>query len=231
MKRDDYPENAQRRRDVLGLLGGVGAALIAGRSLAAVSCTPRPEQEEGPFFSDRNLQRPDIRTDAGGAARAGIPLELTVNVGREAGSSCAPLTGARVDIWHCDAAGAYSDFQPEGTAGRTFLRGYQVTDGGGTARFTTIYPGWYRGRAVHIHLKVRSAAPGGRMAEFTSQIYFDDRLTDEIHALPPYAARGQRSVRNTQDGLFRGGGQSLVLEVARSGAGYAGTFDLGLRPS
>jgi protocatechuate 3,4-dioxygenase beta subunit len=90
----------------------------------------------------------------------------------------------------------------------------------------TIYPGWYQGRAVHIHFKVRTAPAAARGHEFTSQIYFDDAVTDQIHALEPYARRGQGRLRNDGDGLFRHGGRQLLAAVARSGQGYATTFDL-----
>jgi protocatechuate 3,4-dioxygenase beta subunit len=104
-----------------------------------------------------------------------------------------------------------------------------VTDGDGLARFTTIYPGWYEGRTVHIHFKIRSAAGGGRAHEFTSQLFFDDALTDEVHSRPPYTARGGRGrLRNARDGIYRDAGAQLVLAVAPAAFGYAASFDLAL---
>jgi protocatechuate 3,4-dioxygenase beta subunit len=114
-------------------------------------CVVRPEMTVGPYFVDEKLNRADIRGD-----RTGTELQLTLRV-YSVGSSCTPLVGAFVDIWHCDAAGLYSDVAAEGTAGQTFLRGYQVTDSNGVVNFTTIYPGWYTSRAVHIHFKIRDA--------------------------------------------------------------------------
>jgi protocatechuate 3,4-dioxygenase beta subunit len=224
------------RRAALAVLGGAGAVLFAAGARRAaspddsgLSCTPRPAQTEGPFFSDRKLERSDIRADpAGGPRKAGIPLQLMLNVGRIVGAGCAPLAGARVDLWQCDALGVYSDFQADGIPGESFLRGYQTTDAKGVVRFTTIYPGWYPGRAVHLHFKIRSAGAAGRMQEFTSQLYFDDRITDEVHALAPYASRGQRDVRNVRDGLYRRGGDQLLLALRPSGVGYAGELDIGL---
>jgi protocatechuate 3,4-dioxygenase beta subunit len=110
--------------------------------------------------------------------------------------------------------------------GRKFLRGYQATDAAGAARFTTVYPGWYQGRAVHIHFKIRPA-PG---QEFTSQIYFDEAVTDRVHALEPYARRGQRRLRNDGDGLYRHGGRQLTVTPVTSGPGYATTFAIALSP-
>lgn len=213
------------------LLGAAFAQRVGAQPAGAVppQCIVRPEQTEGPFFFDERLNRSDIRSDpATGAAKPGVPLRVTFRVMRAA-DRCTPLAGALVDLWQCDAAGAYSGVRdPAGsTVGQKFLRGYQVTDQNGVAAFTTIYPGWYRGRAVHLHFKVRTdASAQGR--EFTSQIYFDDALTDRILAQPPYAARGQRDRRNDQDGIYRRGGSQLMLAVKEDRQGYAGTFDIGL---
>ena len=106
--------------------------------------------------------------------------------------------------------------RPEQTEGPFFV-----------ARFTTIFPGWYRGRAVHVHFKVRTDA-GGQPYEFTSQLYFDEALIDQVHAQAPYAARGRRSTTNADDRTFRDGGEILMARVSEAGAGYAATFDLGL---
>ncbi len=222
------------RREVLAVLGASGAAVLSRRALAQGStpaCVVRPQQTEGPYFVDEKLTRSDIRSDpASGAMKPGAPLQLTFNVSR-VGAGCTPLTGAIVDLWHCDALGAYSDVTDPGgsTVGQKFLRGSQVTDARGAAHFTTIYPGWYQGRAVHVHFKIRTRPSSGPEHEFTSQLYFDDALTDRVHALAPYAKRGRRTVRNDGDGIFQDGGRQLVLEVSENGPGYAGTFDLGLQ--
>jgi protocatechuate 3,4-dioxygenase beta subunit len=227
------------RRGALALLGA-GSALTLGalakRSRAQgtgalPACIVRPEQTEGPFFVEEKLNRSAIRSDpASGAAKTGAPLRVTFKVSRVTGSTCAPLAGAEVHVWHCDAAGAYSDVRdPHGsTVGQKFLRGYQVTDANGLATFTTIYPGWYEGRAVHIHFKVRTAEQTKRGRDFTSQIYFDDALNDKILARAPYTTRGRRDVRNDQDGLFRRGGTRLLLPVREEAGVYAGTFEVGL---
>ena len=135
-----------------------------------------------------------------------------------------------MDIWQCNAAGQYSGFSDgrEGfaTRGQTFLRGVLPTDPKGQAAFSTIYPGWYRGRAVHIHVKIRTTAPSGAY-ELTTQLFFDEALTDSIHALPPYAAHGARDMTNARDGIFRSGDQT-VLDLAKRGDGYAATYDIAL---
>jgi protocatechuate 3,4-dioxygenase beta subunit len=97
----------------------------------------------------------------------------------------------------CDALGQYSDV--ENNVGRKFLRGYQGTGDNGSAQFQTIYPGWYRGRAVHTHYKIRTDPDFEQGYEFTSQLYFDDALTDEVHSQEPYAERGERDLRNDDD--------------------------------
>ena len=116
----------------------------------------------GPYYVDEKLERSDIRSDpTDGTVKQGALLLLTLNVSRIAKDGCAPLEGAIVDVWHCDAEGVYSDaVDPKyfDTTGKKFLRGYQRTDGNGVAKFTTIYPGWYPQRTPHIHYKIRSPA-------------------------------------------------------------------------
>jgi protocatechuate 3,4-dioxygenase beta subunit len=136
-----------------------------------------------------------------------------------------------VHLWQCDANGRYSDVGgwSESTAGQKFLRGFQTTDAAGTATFTTIYPGWYEGRAVHVHFKIRTPASGARSKEFTSQLYFDDALSDRVlanAAYPPGAT--QRRMRNDRDGLFRTNGKPLLLDVREERDGLAATFEIGL---
>jgi len=186
---------------------------------------------EAPYYVDEELLRSDIRSDpSDGTIRPGALLALTFNVSRAASNACSPLAGAIVDLWHCDALGVYSDvLDPSfNTSGKKFLRGYQVTGSDGVARFTTIYPGWYQGRAVHIHFKIRSAASAASPYEFTSQLFFDDLLTDQVHATEPYASKGQRTLRNSGDGIYTSGGSQLVLDVTGTADGYAATFNIAL---
>jgi protocatechuate 3,4-dioxygenase beta subunit len=90
-----------------------------------------PELTEGPYFVDERLNRSNLTTGTANTnVTGGVPLSLTIGI-VSASSACQPLHGLQVDIWHCDAAGVYSDVVSEGTAGQTFLRGYQLTDSSG----------------------------------------------------------------------------------------------------
>jgi protocatechuate 3,4-dioxygenase beta subunit len=230
------PPDASRvlsRRSVLALLGASGVALLAPvrRANAALACVVRPRQTEGPFFVDRAPNRSDIRSDPrNGELRAGVPLRLRFQVSRLEAAACTPVSDARIDVWHCDAEGRYSDVRGFGAApaGGPFLRGYQLTDAAGAAQFLTIYPGGYGGRAVHVHFKIRARDAAGRASEFTSQLYFDEALSERVFASAPYAGHGRRWLRNDQDGLFRDGGTNLLLAPQPEGAGYAATFDVTL---
>jgi protocatechuate 3,4-dioxygenase beta subunit len=220
------------RRDSLKLAGGalLLATPFATRAAGDDSaCVFVPEQTEGPYFVDDRLNRSDIRTDPrDGSRRPGMPLVLSFRVSRKTGGGCSPLPGATVDLWHCDAQGIYSDVRDAGfeTLGQKFLRGYQLTGGDGAARFTTIYPGWYPGRAVHVHFKVRSGP-----SEFTSQLYFDDALSERIFTEAPYerSARAGQRLRNDDDGIYEDGGKELTLRLEPTGSGYAGRFHVALK--
>lgn len=223
---DDRPVGrVLTRREALAMLGagalaaGPFAPLVAAGNASA--CIATPEQTAGPFFLDTRLERADVRSDpTDGTVRDGVPLTLMLSIQRLSGAGCMPLAGAVVDIWHCDAAGEYS-----GTSGsQRYLRGYQRADRDGNVQFVTIYPGWYPGRAVHVHFKVRS---GPR--EFTSQLYFDDALSERVFANAPYVRQAQGKVRNDQDFLFRGGGRQLMLAPAEKGNGFAAAYTIGLR--
>ena len=239
------------RRQTLRLLGAAGGTAFIGLMVepaaellpitrrsavvnaAALDCVVRPALTEGPYFVDERLNRSDIRTDpTTGIVSAGVPLILQFNVNGLGGGTCAPLPDATVDIWHCDAAGSYSDISngagQANTSGRKYLRGYQLTDSNGEVQFTTIYPGWYSGRAVHIHFKIRLLTGSQASYEFTSQVFFDDALTDQVFAQSPYSSRGTRNTRNSNDGIYNGGGSQLLLSLTQSGQGYAATFNIGL---
>lgn len=253
MDNDDKPIGiVLNRRDVLKILGvGSAATFLASCAPNAVetlssptippfqptteslpaptntktipACVVKPEMTEGPFFVDEMLNRSDIRSDpTDGSVSQGSLLELTFNVSRLGPDGCAALAGAQVDIWHCDAFGVYSDVQ--NAVGKKFLRGFQLTDSTGSAKFATIYPGWYPGRAVHIHFKIRFEG-----YDFTSQLFFDDVLTDRVYLEEPYIQRGERITRNENDNIYRNGGSQLVLNVLPAASGYAAVFDIGLQ--
>jgi protocatechuate 3,4-dioxygenase beta subunit len=198
---------------------------------ASTSCVLTAALTEGPYFVDEKLQRSDIRADpATGVVSGGMPLTLKFGVARVSGSACTPLTGAYLDVWHCDAAGLYSDESANGTGGRRFLRGYQVTDADGVASFITVYPGWYSGRAVHIHFKLRLYAGSTKSYEFTSQFFFDESVTSAVHATSPYSAHGSRNTTNSTDGIYNGlsaaAKSALTLQTTRTSDGYAGVINL-----
>jgi protocatechuate 3,4-dioxygenase beta subunit len=211
-----------------------GAATQPAAGTAVPSCVVRPDLTEGPYFVDEQLQRSDIRPNsADGAVRDGTPLTLTFVVSQVGGDgTCTPLEGANVDVWHCDAEGVYSGVQDPGfdTGGQDWLRGWQPTDAAGRATFLTIYPGWYQGRATHIHFKIRTDPDAEAGTEFTSQVFTDDALSDQVHTQGAYAARGADGrLQNDADGIFRQSGGQLTLGVQPSGDGYAAEFTIGIQ--
>ncbi len=240
------------RRQAMGLFAGLGAGVVAaacggGSSSKGASSTTRttstgasgtassaacvltPEATEGPFYLDLDKVRSDITE-----GKDGTPLDLKITVVDATG--CTPIKDAAIDVWHCDAGGVYSGFSQASTGGpgggqsatddQTFLRGTQVTDANGLGQFQTIYPGWYRGRAVHIHMKVHV---GGSVVH-TGQLFFDDGLTDQVYGSAPYSSRGTPDVRNSADDIYRSAGAaSAVLAMTPSGNGYVGDITVGVR--
>jgi protocatechuate 3,4-dioxygenase beta subunit len=227
------------RRQLFQFIGGAGAALLAtgggmptpafGQS--AFSCVLNPEMTEGPYWVEEKLNRSDIRVDpSDGSVRPGTPLALTINVYLVNGSSCALLPNAYVDIWHCDAGGLYSDVAANSTVGKKFLRGYQVTDRNGAVQFTTVYPGWYSGRAVHIHMRIRTYSGTQTLGTFTSQLFFDDSITDQVYTSSPYNSRGTRNTRNSNDRIYNGSSNSSrgLLTLTQTADGWAGVANVGV---
>jgi protocatechuate 3,4-dioxygenase beta subunit len=180
---------------------------LASRFDDAARCTRTAEETEGPFYFEVDRVRSDIRE-----GRDGATLRLGVRV-RDASGSCDPIKNAVVDVWHCDATGSYSE------PGETFLRGLQVTDGDGIVEFTTVYPGWYPGRTVHIHAKVHL----DKRTVLTTQFYFDDSFTDRVFAREPYASDRGRDAFNATDGLYE---KDLELSLSRESDGYLGLITL-----
>ncbi len=181
---------------------------------ASADCVLMPELTEGPYYLDLDLVRSDITE-----GRSGLPLDLRVNV--VDADACEPIEGAAVDVWHCDAEGAYSGVQ--GAEGETFCRGVQLTDSEGVAEFRTVFPGWYTGRAVHIHIKV--SADGDQT--HTGQLFFDPETLSAVYATEPYAARGEPDQPNESDGIYQQSGGVTVLAVT-VGDSATGAVTLGI---
>jgi protocatechuate 3,4-dioxygenase beta subunit len=223
-------EESITRRGSLAKLGGFVVAAAGGGSLlagpaeggnkaietGAVQCVLTPELTEGPYYIAGEKLRRDIRD-----GRPGTLLTLRLTVLNAA--TCRPVKGAAVDIWHADAAGVYSGFGA-GSASRTFMRGIQRTDKNGLAVFTTVYPGWYQGRAVHIHVKVHVR---GNVVH-TGQLFFSDAMTEKVYEAAPYASRGNPDVTNANDSIFVNGGRRSLVAVKKSGAGYVGSIAMGV---
>ncbi|SEF74697.1 Protocatechuate 3,4-dioxygenase beta subunit [Nonomuraea solani] len=238
MEHDHEGQRVSRRRLITGIGSlGLGGVALAPESVfaRAGTCALTPSATQGPFYFDAGKIRSDIRED-----RPGVRLRLAIKV--QDGTSCRPLRDAVVEIWHCDATGLYSGAEKESkndagappgtggsvpdmkdmkpTDGKRYLRGAQVTNAVGTVEFTTIWPGWYPGRTVHIHVMVHVA--GERV--LSTQLMFDEKLNDRVFARPPYTRReGRRDTFNNGDGLFHDG---LLLRVTEEGDGYLGAIVL-----
>jgi len=212
---------------------GTAAGAIATATAVAVasslpSCVVVPALTEGPYYVNEHLERSDIRIDTSdGSTSPGAVLRLDWIVSQVDGNACIPLEGVLVDVWHCDAAGDYSDVGSE--QGHDFLRGYQHTDAAGTATITTIYPGWYPGRAVHIHFKIRTDAAAASGFEFTSQLFFDDAFSDHVYGQGVYASKGKHDVQNASDGIYRQSQGMTLLDVLKDGDGYKATFEIAIQ--
>ncbi|MFF3327473.1 intradiol ring-cleavage dioxygenase [Streptomyces sp. NPDC002889] len=246
-------ENTSRRAVLTGL--GASALTLAAAGLAApevlgkspqdrrapaaaaleAACVLTPEQTEGPYYLDLETVRKNITE-----GKAGVPLTLRTTVVDT--RTCAPLPNIAVDIWQCDAIGKYSGYVAGGsTPDTTFLRGVQLTDASGVAEFTTIYPGWYAGRALHIHLKthVGGTVSGGEYegghVTHTGQLYFPENYNTQVAALAPYRTNTARRTLNAQDGIYRNGGSATLLSITLVGStlsqGVIGTVILGINPT
>lgn len=194
------------------------------------ACRLTPELTAGPYYLDGHLARCDITE-----GRPGTPLQFQVTV--MGIDECTPLQGAAVDIWHCDAGGEYSGFngnslaetQAQGANDKRYLRGVQLTDADGTATFSTIFPGWYEGRTVHIHLKVLEGGAlsttytGGHVAH-VGQAFFDEDTTAHILARSPYSAHTGTRTTNAQDSIYAQAGTGAIAAMTPHAPGYRATF-------
>jgi protocatechuate 3,4-dioxygenase beta subunit len=231
-KQGEVEDRARRR--VIGLLVGTGSLLAircgdssgardggadsgaeagadAGGDAATDACNATPEGEIGPYFaddSDARFNRSNILSNVDGTAtQTGIALALTIIV-VDGKNGCVPYANAQVDIWHCNAAGVYSDQAVENTSTETWLRGYQATDANGRVSFGTIIPGWYAGRTTHIHLRVRSSysqASSTSDGTNTTQLFFAQTFIDGLAtSVAPYNAEGTNPTTNAGDHVYAG---------------------------
>ena len=236
------------RREVLAALGaGVGAAAAAACGSSSTSptaasaftttttpsvsaaCTVVPTETRGPYpdttgmINNPSFFRRDITE-----GRPGVPLTLTLTV-VNVNSACAAVGGLQVEIWQCDAAGHYSEYSQPGFngAGQTFLRGVQTTDANGQVTFTTVYPGWYSGRATHIHVDVYKS---GAIVKST-QIAFPETVSSAVYASGAYAAHGQNTqTSNANDNVFSDGVTNELAAVSGSTAsGYTAMLNVGIQ--
>jgi len=237
------------RRQLLTMLAATGAGVLVGCQATGsnssstgttsgtgtgtggnAACVLTPELTIGPYFVDEKLNRSDLTTNTDNPnVLNGVPLTLNIYIMEYSSTgSCNALQGAQVDIWHADAAGVYSDESVEGTDGLTYLRGYQVTDANGLVIFKTIFPGWYSGRTVHIHVMIRTFSSSGTQTfEFTTQLFFDPSLTLQIIANAPYSTRGNPDTTNSTDNIYNS--ETLLGLTSASGGGYTTTITLGVQ--
>ena len=193
-------------------------------SLTPPACILTPQQTSGPFYFDPRQMRRDITE-----GRPGIPLRMQLTV--VDADRCEPIENAAVDVWHADSAGLYSGFGDAALDSETgqrpdFMRGVQRTDSDGNVEFITRWPGWYPNRTVHVHFTVQLVA--GQAA--TSQLYFPEKLNDEVQAQAPYSDRGVRSRRNDNDPVLRARDlDALQMTVLPTAIGYRAWHTIGIR--
>jgi protocatechuate 3,4-dioxygenase beta subunit len=219
------------RRAALAVMGAAGAALavgcggdsptatttVEGGTSTTGTCSVTPTETAGPFPSLQDFFRSDIRE-----GKPGTLLTLTIRV-VNSGSGCSPVSGANVEIWHVDAAGNYSQYGSQ--AAETYLRGIQTTNANGEVVFTTIFPGWYQGRATHIHVEVTI----GGVSRRVTQIALPESVANVVFASGAYASRGSNPTSNAQDGIFADSlGSELVTPTGSPAAGYTATFQVAL---
>ena len=196
---------------------------------SSTTCAASPSETAGPYPYDLSSNSAIFRTDIT-EGKTGIPLSLTLTI-VNSNNNCSVISGARVDIWHCDKDGYYSEYSEPGylgtqdNTGKTFLRGIQLSDSNGQVKFTTIYPGWYTGRVTHIHVEVFVNS----VLKLTTQLAFPDSLNTTVYKTSLYSAHGQNSITNTTDGIMKDSYISQLLTITGNTTdGYTATFKVGV---
>ena len=229
------PSTSRRRHLLAAALGGAGLATLSRTAPAGAQVLPTAtrltltaQTTEGPFYFDAGKIRQDITE-----GQTGVPLDIRFTVVDLHGR---PLAGKRVDLWHCNAAGVYSGYagqvddhaQPVSTKGQTFLRGSQPVGADGVATFRTIYPGWYEGRATHLHMKVID----GRRTLLTTQCFLPDALNEYLYTqLPAYRRKRLRETLNSNDGIALRAGDTVFGAVREAKDRYIATLMLVVDPA
>lgn len=209
----------------MGLLGcrkndlTAGAESSSGSESGSSSCSVTDTETDGPYplYTSRgsSIQRVDMAD-----GKTGLPLSINITI-RNVNDSCKIVQNARVDLWHCDKDGYYSGYSNTGylgtqnNSGLIFCRGLQYTDSTGQVKFTSIYPGWYSGRAIHIHAQVYV----GSALKLTTQIAFPDSVNAAVCASTLYAAHGQPDTTNSTDSILRDSLDNELATVTSNGSG------------
>lgn len=230
MSHPSHPSGGLGRRQMLAALGAGGTLATLSRSSAAAAddfsaaeiaaaraCSVQPEETAGPYPLSQVLQDSSIvRSDITGG-QTGLPLTITLKI-VDADNDCTPVSNCAIYLWHCNALGLYSGYagQPGGsdTSGQTWLRGVQVSSAKGIVKFSTIFPGWYSGRATHLHVQGYLNDDLGAVASFTTQLAFDEEVTDTVYTgVTPYTQKGVNPTSNARDGVFGDGYASQLLKI------------------
>lgn len=199
------------------------------------SCTVTPTEIEGPYpYVGGELTNPLERSDVTEGTQTGVALTINFVV-VNTNNSCNVVENARVDIWHCNKDGYYSGYANQsgilGTksyVGQTWLRGYQLTSSAGVAKFVSIYPGWYSGRATHVHFEVYINS----VLKKTGQLAFSETISDALYMSTLYTSLGLNPTTNSSDSVFGNSATDLANETlsltGSISAGYSGSYPIGV---
>jgi protocatechuate 3,4-dioxygenase beta subunit len=178
------------------------------------NCTVTASETAGPFptKTPSSLVTTNIVSD-----RTGIAFTINITI-KNTNASCAALSGAIVDIWHCDKDGYYSEYggtsmQSVNYTAVHFLRGRQTTNTNGVVAFTSIFPGWYSGRATHIHVHIYNSAGTSLLV---TQIAFPEGSSSAVALVNASTANGYTKgltgyTNNASDNVFS---DSVTNELA-----------------